>query len=187
MLQRRVTPLSLADNQVVTNPPCDAQGRPLVASTTVAADGTPIDGLPPGRAAAAASVPVVLSTEDAARVYPNGAIPINGKSAVVANAAAVATLDSDAGRTTYITGFEVTGGGATSGLLVDVTVAGLIGGTITYVYAAAVGALVANTPLLVNFSPPLPASAPDTDIVVTVPALGAGNTKCAVVAHGFKV
>lgn len=119
--------------------------------------------------------------------YPTGAIPFIKASGNVANAVAAAVLDSDAGKTTYLAGFHVTGTGATVGLPVLVTVAGILGGTLTYVYAAAVGALVANQALHVKFDPPLPASALDTDITVSCPALGAGNTNNSVVAHGFKL
>lgn len=119
--------------------------------------------------------------------YPSGAIPIQASSGNVAAAAAVATLDSDAAKTTYIAGFEITGAGATAGLPVVVTVAGLLGGTRSYIYTAAVGVLVANAPLLVSFLPPLPASGADVDIVVTCPSLGLGNTNNVANAYGYKL
>lgn len=119
--------------------------------------------------------------------YPAGATPVTGASGNVANAAAAATLAAAAGVTTYITGFEVTGAGATAGLPVIVTVTGGIGGTLSFIAVAAVGALVANAPLLVEFPVAIPASAVNTAIVVTVPALGAGNTHSTVVAHGYRL
>lgn len=115
------------------------------------------------------------------------AADITAASGNVANAAAVATLAGAAGKTTYITGFEVTGTGATAALAVSVTVTGTTGGTLTYTYAAAAGAAVANTPLIVSFPNPIPASDVNTAIAVTVPALGAGNTNSTVVAHGYQV
>lgn len=118
--------------------------------------------------------------------YPAGSTPVSAASGVVANAAAVATLASAAGLTTYCSGFEITGGGATAAALVAATVAGLIGGTATYTVGVVAGATAPNAPLLVTFNPPIPASAVNTAIVVTVPALGAGNTNSAVVAHGFR-
>ena len=105
----------------------------------------------------------------------------------VANANAVATLAAVAGKTTFITGFEVTSGGATTAALVTATVAGLLGGTASYTYGASAGALLANTPLMVTFNPPLPASALNTAIVVTLPALGLGNTNATVAAHGYQI
>lgn len=121
--------------------------------------------------------------------YPGGAAaaPLAAASGNVANAPAVATLLSVQGRTTYITGFEITGSGATAGLPVLVTVAGILGGTLTFIYSAAAGVLVGNQPLIVEFPAPIPAAAQNTNIVVTCPALGAGNTNNAAVAHGFNL
>lgn len=104
----------------------------------------------------------------------------------VANAAAVATLAAAAGKTTYISGFEITGGGATAASLVTATVVGLLGGTASYTIGVVAGATAPNSPLVVEFNPPIPASAPNTAIVVTVPALGAGSTNSTVVAHGYQ-
>jgi len=117
--------------------------------------------------------------------YPSGATPLSAGSGNVANASAVATLTPASGKTAYITGFQISGAGATVALPVSVTVVGLLGGTRTFTYTAIAGALLANTPLLVNFPYPIPASAVDTNIVVTCPALGAGNTNNTVNAQGF--
>jgi hypothetical protein len=117
--------------------------------------------------------------------YPSGAVALSAGSAVVANASAAATLTGTATTTVYISGFEITGAGATVGLPVTVTVAGLLGGTRSFIYSFAAGALVANTPLIVRFNPPLPASAVNTAIVVTCPAGGAGNTANTANAQGF--
>lgn len=119
--------------------------------------------------------------------YPAGSVPLSAASGNVANASAVATLAGAASLTTYITGFQVTGGGATAASLAAVTVTGLIGGTATYIVGVVAGATAPNTPLVVTFNPPIPASAANTAIVVTAPALGAGNTNSAVVAHGYRV
>lgn len=126
-------------------------------------------------------------TWDRVRVgpYQFAQTPIIGKSGNVANASAAATLTGTAATTVYISGFEITGAGATAGLPVTVTVAGLLGGTIQYTYDFAVGALVGNTPLIVQFNPPLPAAAVNTPIVVTCPAGGAGNTNNTATAHGY--
>lgn len=117
--------------------------------------------------------------------YPSGATPLSAGSGNVANASAVATLTPASGKTAYITGFQISGAGATVALPVSVTVVGLLGGTRTFTHTAVAGALLANTPLLVNFPYPIPASAVDTNIVVTCPALGAGNTNNTVNAQGF--
>lgn len=119
--------------------------------------------------------------------YIEGATVLVAGSGNVANAAAVATLTPTSTTTAYINGFEITGAGATSALVVTVTVVGLLGGTRHFTYAFVAGAAVANDPLLVSFNPPLPASAVNTAIVVTCPAGGAGNTNNTVVAHGFYI
>ena len=105
----------------------------------------------------------------------------------VANATAAATIPAVAGRLTYLTGLEVTGAGATAGSVVLLTVTGIQGGTATYAIAVPTGATVGLTPLTISFAPPVPASAVNTAIVVSLPALGAGNTNACVVARGFSL
>lgn len=113
--------------------------------------------------------------------------PITAASGNVANASAVATLAGAAGKTTYITGFELTAGGATGAALVQATVAGVLGGTLTYIFGFPAGVTTIATPLIVEFPEPIPASAANTAIVVTLPAGGTGNTNAAAVAHGFQL
>jgi hypothetical protein len=137
------------------------------------------------------ATPVTLVSDTGASfsaglLYPAGSTPLIAGSGNVANGSAAATLTPSATTTAYISGFEVTGSGATAGLPVTVTVAGLLGGTRSYTYTFAVGALVGNLPLTVEFLPALPASAINTAIVVTCPASGAGGTNNTVVAHGYQ-
>jgi hypothetical protein len=111
---------------------------------------------------------------------------LNNSSGNVANASAVATLAAQGtDLVNYITGFEVTASGATAGLPVLVTVTGVKGGTLTYIFVFPAGALVAAQPLLIEFPQPLAASAANVAIVVTCPAGGAGNTNASVSAHGY--
>jgi hypothetical protein len=87
-------------------------------------------------------------------VGPTGkeATPVAASSGNVAAAVATATLAAGGANVmTYISGFEVTGSGATAGLPVTVTVIGVLGGTLSYTYTAAAGVLVGNTPLVVEF------------------------------------
>lgn len=119
--------------------------------------------------------------------YPVGATPITAASGNVSNATASATLLGTSDKTTYITGFEISGSGATLGSAVTVTVTGTITGTLSYTYAAVAGALLGNSPLIVQFTKPIPASATNTNIVVSCPALGSGNTNNTVVAHGYQL
>lgn len=115
------------------------------------------------------------------------ATPITATSGNVANGAAVATLAGAASKTTYITGFILTAAGATAGLAVNVTLAGVIGGTMTFTFVAPAGVLVAAQPLVVMFATPIPASAANTAIVLTLPALGAGNTNASANAFGYQL
>lgn len=126
-----------------------------------------------------------LATSSSA--YPYGATAITAASGKVAAATAEATLPAVAGKTTFISGFSITGSGATDGLPVIVTVTGTISGTLSYIYVAAAGVLVANTPLHVRFNPPIPGSAVNTAIVVSCPTLGAGNTHNSAVASGYTI
>lgn len=119
-------------------------------------------------------------------VVPAGVTMITSSSGNVAAGSAVATLAGAAGKTTYITGFEITAGGATAAALVAATLGGILGGTATYIFGAPTGATVVAQPLTVSFSTPVPASAVNTAIVLTLPSLGTGNTNAAVVAHGFQ-
>jgi hypothetical protein len=112
--------------------------------------------------------------------------PVSSSSGNVAAASAVATLAAAAGKTTYISGFDVTGGGATAGSIITATVTGLLGGTQSYNIAVPTGVTLGITPLAVVFNPPFPASAVNTAIVVTVPSLGAGNTNAVANARGFQ-
>lgn len=113
------------------------------------------------------------------------ATPQRSTSGLVANAVAVATLAAVPGQTTYITGFTVTGGGATVGQTVAALVTQLFGGPITYAYTAETGVGVGSRPLNVTFTPPYPATGPNTPIIVTVAAVGAGNLATCVTAIGF--
>ena len=131
--------------------------------------------------------PVTLTTDLGLPISlgNNGAANVVATSGNAANAIAIATLPAVAAKTTYITGFDVTGSGATAGLPVAVTVAGLLGGSITYTYVAATGALLPNTPLSIRFPAPMPASAVNTAITVSCAALGVGSTNNVVNAFGY--
>lgn len=118
---------------------------------------------------------------------PVGATQVNGASGNVANAIAAASLPADAAKTNYLTGFEISAAGATVGLPVIVTVTGVLGGTLSYIFAAPAGALVLAQPLAVNFPRPLQGAAVNTAITVSCPALGVGNTNAAAAIHGYKV
>lgn len=118
--------------------------------------------------------------------YPAGAVPTSNSSAIVANANAVATLAAAVGKTTYITGFTCNAGGATAALTVDLTVAGVVGGTLHNSFTFPVLPAAAY-PFVEQFLPPLPSSAVNTAIVVTLAAGGAGNLSASCNAQGFQL
>lgn len=112
--------------------------------------------------------------------------PLAATSGAVAAAVAAAVLTPASGEWAYITGFEITGLGATGATNVTATVATLIGGiTFSYNVAVVAGAALANGNLIVTFDPPMKASAVDTAITVSCPSLGVGNLKNIVNARGF--
>ncbi|HET8744308.1 MAG TPA: hypothetical protein VFM98_01795 [Ramlibacter sp.] len=121
----------------------------------------------------------------AAPGYPDATTPVHAASANGAASAITATMPAVPGKINYLTGFEITSGGATAASLVDVTITGIAGGTLTYVLGVVAGATAANAPLLVEFTKPVPASDQNIAITVNVPSLGAGNTKARAVIHGF--
>lgn len=129
---------------------------------------------------------VQVDTAGNAPAWSLASTPIGASSGNVAAATATATLAAAATKTTYITGFEITGGGATAASVVTATVTGLLGGAQSYSIAVPAGAALGITPLIVNFPTPFPASAVNTAIVVSVPSLGAGNTNAVANARGFQ-
>ncbi len=131
--------------------------------------------------------PVVASGAGAgAAGYPAGATPLQASSGTTANAVASATLPAAAGKTTYITGVQLTGGGATAAGIQGLSITGLKNGQITYVIVVPAGAQVPLPPMSVQFNPPLPASAANTAIVASLPALGAGNLAVGLSIQGFQ-
>ena len=118
-------------------------------------------------------------------IIPTGATSVQASSGNVAAAVAAAALPAVSGKTNYLSGFKITGAGSTSGLPVTVTITGLLGGTASYTYTFATGVTVGNQPLIVDFDPPLPASAVNTAITVSCPSGGTGNTNNTTHAHGY--
>lgn len=105
-----------------------------------------------------------------------GIVKVLATSGNVAAGVAAATIPAVPGKLNYITGFSVTGTGATVGQAVVITVTGLSGGTITFTIASVTGATVANAAFNYEFPAPVPASAINTAIAVSCATLGAGST-----------
>ena len=132
-------------------------------------------------------VEVVTSTPISptnAEGYPIGAAPTTG-SATGAASAITASIPATPSRFSYLTGFEVTGAGATGASVITVTVTGTVTGTLNYKMAIPAGVTTAVPPLIVEFPVAIPANAVNTAITVNVPSFGAGNTDAAVTVHGF--
>jgi len=106
-------------------------------------------------------------------------------SATVSAAANNQTLAAAAGKRTYITGFSITGAGATAASTVLVTITGLPN-TLNYAIPIPAGANAVVLSNHVVFPRPIAASADNTAIVVNVPSFGAGNLASSVTAFGFQ-
>jgi hypothetical protein len=127
-----------------------------------------------------------LGLATGAQAQSRSQFPLSASSGSVANAAAVASLTPGLNQTAALAGLEITASGATAAACVNATVSGLVGGTLTYGFCAPAGSTAGAYPLTLNFIPALPAAAPSTPIVVTLPALGAGNAGASVSAHGYQ-
>ena len=143
-----------------------------------------IGGIAPSPTDDAVAVRSVLASNP---VLPATATMVNANSGNQANANAIAAMPAVAGKTNYLTGFMVTAAGSTAGLVVNITITGLLGGTITLTFVFPAGVLIGATPIIYSLPFPLPASAPNTAITLTLPAGGLGNTNAAVNIQGFVV
>src|SRR5437660_8590793 len=102
--------------------------------------------------------------------------PVGAGTGDLAATAGTGTLSGNAdGSTVYCSGFEVTGGGATGASVVQVTITGLLGGTLTYNIPVPAGVTLGIQPLVVEFCPPIPASAINTNIVLHRASFGRSN------------
>ena len=126
----------------------------------------------------------IFATADSTDI-PAIASGLCASSGNVANAAAVAALPAKVGLLAYMTGFQITGAGATSGLSVVATITGLAGGTASHVFTFPAGVTVGGQSLAPTFYPALQASAVNTAITITLPAGGLGNVNAAVSVQGF--
>lgn len=119
--------------------------------------------------------------------YPGGAVAVSCSTGNVAAATATCTLPAALGKTTYITGFDITASGATIGSVVTCTLTNTGSGTHSYTFAAAAGVLLSDTPLTKSFPTPLSATATNTAPVLSCPSLGTGNTNMTINADGFEL
>ena len=87
-------------------------------------------------------------------------------------------------RRTFLSGFALTGTGATSASTIEVTTTGL-SVNLKFKVVIPAGAGVEVSPRILTFNPPLPASADNTAITVVVPSFGAGNLAAALSTWGY--
>jgi hypothetical protein len=109
----------------------------------------------------------------------------NNANGTATAATATATLANVASRFTYLTAMEVTIISTATAGSAELSLTGLAGGTMLYEIDAPG---VASTVAYYSWSwgyPGLQASAVSTDIVATLPTLGAGTGKVSVVLHGY--
>lgn len=119
--------------------------------------------------------------------YPQASTPLNATSGNVTAAVAAASLPADANQFNYLTGFEITGCGATGASVVDVTLSGLAGGiSMIFKLVVPAGATTAHAGLSKRFDPPLKGNAKNTAITISCPSLGAGNLHNVAHIFGFK-
>jgi len=104
----------------------------------------------------------------------------------VAATTATATIAAVAGKTNYLGGVSITGGGATAAAAVACTITGLIGGTLTLDAPVSTVAAGAQPPVVIAFNPPQQATAPNVAIVASCPTMGVGNLHAAVTAWGYQ-
>ena len=132
---------------------------------------------------------VPIAVDGAGRIVsnPGGLGTDAGASTTVAAAAQAPALAAVAALTNFLTGFEITGGGATGAAALDATITGLLEGTLHYAIEVPAGAGLSIPPLLVEFARPRPASAVNTAITLNVPSFGAGNAIASAAIHGYRL
>jgi|SRR5580700_9794283 hypothetical protein len=123
-------------------------------------------------------------------ILKTGDLPLGTAVVVSSTGAATAqnqTLPAVSGKTNYLSGFTITGLGATAAASIQVTTTGLASGQLTFTLPIPAGVTVGVSPLTVKFNPPLPASGTNVAIVVSCPSFGSGNTVQSSSAWGFVV
>jgi hypothetical protein len=95
------------------------------------------------------------------------------------------TLAATANKLNWLTGFTVTGLGATAAGSIQITTTGLSNNLI-FTLPIPAGVTTGVTPLRIDLPHPIPASGRNVAIVVNVPSFGSGNTVASCSAYGFQ-
>jgi hypothetical protein len=111
--------------------------------------------------------------------------PVYNSSTAVAAAQCVATLPAVAGKTTYINGFTVTTHSPTANVFGTVTVS-LDGGTTTHLSYILCESSTVGGDLNIDFPDPIPATASNKTIVITLPAVTSGAVS-AIATYGYQL
>lgn len=132
------------------------------------------------------TAPVNIFSGGPGNVPAGGITQVAASSGNVAAAIATATMPAVAAKTNFVDGFECAAGGATLGSDISITLTGTISSTnLTYTYSVPAGVLLAGVPLVVSFQHPIPGTAINTAISITMPSAGTGNTNASCNIHGF--
>lgn len=117
--------------------------------------------------------------------YQNNISPGDLASAANTGAAGAiaATILGIPGRQVMVTGLSVTGTGATGATVVNAITTGMIT-NLAWVIAVPAGVSTGITPIQATFWPPI-AGVVGSNVTITVPTFGAGNTNVAAAIWGF--
>lgn len=118
--------------------------------------------------------------------YPAGATPIVGSATTTSNTSLVGTLAAASGKTTYIAGFDMTASGSTAPDTRTLVIAG-VGTTLNYIFGFTTGNPAISTPMSMRFPRPIPASATNTAITVTMPLMPVGVDNAALTVYGYQI
>lgn len=121
--------------------------------------------------------------------YPVGATPLAFTFTTNTATLMTAQFVGASGRTVYMTGFQITGTGATATSVIVVSTTNFIATQNWYLVIPAGVALpvVPGGIFAVSFNPPLPANALGVWPQVNVPGFGAGNTSAAINIQGYMI
>lgn len=113
----------------------------------------------------------------------NCSIPLAASGTVGAGITVGVSLAAAAGKTTYITGFEVTTSNPVAAVSGQVSVFGMLGGTFNYTLTESV---TAGAQMFIEYATPIPAAAINSSINVSVAAITGGGI-VSLVAHGCQI
>lgn len=118
----------------------------------------------------------------------NTVISIGGTDVIVSSASANSPfglfMSAVAGATNYVTGFEISYTGATVGSVITATLNNVLGGQQFHIFTVPTGVNLSDK-YIVEYTRPLPAIGQNTQVFLSIPALGAGNVLTAATLHGF--